>query len=743
MNWVTILWPVMTGACLTMALIHAVLWYRERRIAHFLFALLAVSIAAISIGELAMMFAPTPGHYGDILRWLHVPGAVMFISLALFVRVQYPASRSWLCWSVVATRLGALLANFLTGVNINFAEISELRLLDMGWGAIGAVPVGTVNPWMALGQASNLLLLAFLVDTILRARRSDDPEQARNAFRFCASAIVFTMLSNAWHAGVVIGLISAPDVLVPTFLCMLGIMSYELSSQVVRAGKLATVLSETQGRMREQEVRMDIAVRAAELGLWSWDIGSDRMLLSEEGRRLLGIGQEASVDRAMFLERVHPADRPLLGRAFSEASGRAGAFSCEFRVPGPDGTDRWVSSRGSIQYDGQGQAHELIGILVDVTARKQNDERFQLAVDAAPNLVLLVGPLGTIVLANRKSQEVLGYGATELAGMDIEDLVPGIAEGRLGAHGVAVSEGARPPLPPPGVDLLARRRDGSELPVEVALSPLRIGNEAHLLASITDISERRRLEHEAAVHRNELAHLSRVAMLAELSGSLAHELNQPLTAILSNAQAALRFLAKEPPDLGEVRDSLLSVVDSDRRAGEVIRRLRAMLRREPPDYQPVDANELVLDVLRIVHGDLVERSTKTSLSLASDLPAMRGDRVQLQQVLLNLVMNGCDAMAALEASDRILQLRTRRVGETDLEIAVIDAGPGIPPADLERIFSPFFTTKRDGMGLGLAVCRTIMTSHGGQLSAANEDGGGARVWIRLPGIIEAPGSPGG
>ncbi len=171
MNWVMVLWPVMSGACLTMAFLHAVLWYRERRTAHFLFALLAVSIAVISVGELAMMFAQTPGRYGDILRWMHVPGAVMFISLALFVHVQYPASRAWLCWSVVATRLGALVANFLTGANLNYAEISHLRVLDMGWGALGGVAVGTVNPWMALGQASNLLLVVFLLDSIMRAHR--------------------------------------------------------------------------------------------------------------------------------------------------------------------------------------------------------------------------------------------------------------------------------------------------------------------------------------------------------------------------------------------------------------------------------------------------------------------------------------------------------------------------------------------------------------------------------------------
>ena len=247
---------------------------------------------------------------------------------------------------------------------------------------------------------------------------------------------------------------------------------------------------------------------------------------------------------------------------------------------------------------------------------------------------------------------------------------------------------------------------------------------------LIDITQRRRAEQEAAERRNELAHLSRVALLAELSGSLAHELNQPLTAILSNAQAGARFLARDPPDLEEVRESLRDIVESDKRAGEIIRRMRAMLRKDPPDFQRLDLNEVVADVLHILHSDLITRSIGVRLELQPALPATIGDRIQLQQVLLNLVLNGCDAMASCEAPC-VLTIRTRQPGPGRIILDVIDGGRGIPEEDLERIFEPFVSSKSAGLGLGLAVCRTIVQTHEGRLWAQNNDGQGATLHLEL------------
>ena len=251
-----------------------------------------------------------------------------------------------------------------------------------------------------------------------------------------------------------------------------------------------------------------------------------------------------------------------------------------------------------------------------------------------------------------------------------------------------------------------------------------------------DITPRRTAELEVLQQRSELAHLSRVTMVGELSGSLAHELNQPLTAILSNAQAAQRLLAREAPDLDEVREILKDIVDEDKRAGEVIRRLRLLLKKGELHQLPLDLSEVVQDVLRIMRSDLVNQGVTVGTELAPDLPAARGDRVQLQQVLLNLVVNGCDSMAGSLETERRLLVRTERDGNERVHVSVADRGCGIPPEKVTGIFEPFFTTKLHGLGLGLAVCRTIVSAHGGEIWATNNAGRGATVHFTLPALAE-------
>jgi signal transduction histidine kinase len=238
------------------------------------------------------------------------------------------------------------------------------------------------------------------------------------------------------------------------------------------------------------------------------------------------------------------------------------------------------------------------------------------------------------------------------------------------------------------------------------------------------------LERQAAQQRNELAHLSRVGMLGELSGSLAHELNQPLTAILSNAQAAQMMLEDKDIDLAELRSILADIVDDDKRAGEVIRRLRAMLRKEEVPYHSLDMNEVVRDVMRIMHNDLLNRRVVPQVQLAPTLPAVHGDRIQLQQVLLNLLINGCEAMDGVERNRTIL-VRTQ-AADGGVVVWVVDSGKGIAPGDLRRIFDAFVTSKPHGTGLGLAVCRSIVDAHGGRVTARNNDGAGATVGFWLP-----------
>lgn len=261
---------------------------------------------------------------------------------------------------------------------------------------------------------------------------------------------------------------------------------------------------------------------------------------------------------------------------------------------------------------------------------------------------------------------------------------------------------------------------------------------AHLMRGVLlDVTEQKEIqarslemESDAVRHRNELAHLSRVNMLGELSGALAHELNQPLTAILSNAQAAQRFLAQSDPDLAEIREILKDIVEADRRAGDIIRRLRSLLRKDESSQQPLDMNELTQEVVGLVRSDLLTNGVRLKITLGSGLPLVKGDRIQLQQVLLNLLTNACDAFDGVKEPREVTVQTAAQDGGVDLTVA--DNGSGIPPEKLEQIFDAFFTTKREGMGLGLSICRTISLANHGKLWAENREMGGAIFHFWLP-----------
>ena len=255
-----------------------------------------------------------------------------------------------------------------------------------------------------------------------------------------------------------------------------------------------------------------------------------------------------------------------------------------------------------------------------------------------------------------------------------------------------------------------------------------------LLGVASAVQERAQTEtllREAQQQQSELVHLSRAAVLGELAGALAHELNQPLAAILANARAAQRLVDKEPIDLKEVREILNDIADDDRRAGEVIRRLHALLKKGDMQLRPLDLNAAVSEALELVHSDLIQRSVSLEPRLAASLPTVLADPVQLQQVLLNLLINACDAMNAQPTTERRLTIATATKDDGYVRLAITDHGTGIPADKLDRIFEPFFTSKKEGLGLGLSICRSIVRAHGGRLWAVNNSVRGATFYVEL------------
>jgi len=253
-----------------------------------------------------------------------------------------------------------------------------------------------------------------------------------------------------------------------------------------------------------------------------------------------------------------------------------------------------------------------------------------------------------------------------------------------------------------------------------------------------DITTRKEAELETQALRRDIAHVSRVSMMGQLASALAHEINQPLGAILRNAEAAELFLQDASPDLEEIRAILADIRKDDQRAGSVIDRMRALLKRQNLDKRPVNVGELVGEVLALVRSDAATRHVKLEVAVADHLPPVCGDPVHLQQVLLNLIVNGMDALGDVTGKDRHVNVTASLDGPGSVEIAVSDSGPGIPPDKLNHIFDSFFTTKPEGLGMGLPISRAIIEAHGGRLWAESGNGTGASFRFTLPIAAEDP-----
>jgi PAS domain S-box-containing protein len=378
----------------------------------------------------------------------------------------------------------------------------------------------------------------------------------------------------------------------------------------------------------------------------------------------------------------------------------------------------------------------MVGFLEDVTERvrteqalRSSEERLAKAFRSSPDAISFARQEDDRLLeVNDTWETMFGYGRDKAVGQTPVELgLWGTADRERFLRLIDTEHRVR------DFEVDLRTRTGGIRSVVLGADIHEMGGEPCIITFIRDLTQQRRAEAEAQEQRLEVAHLSRVAVLGALSSALAHELSQPLTAILANARAAQRLLRVSSPDLEELRDILEDIAEDDRRAGDVIERQRAFLRKE--DMQPghLDLNEVVTEVLALVHSDLLQRRVTVDAHLAAALPAVFADRVQLQQVLLNLLINACDAMPADSPGRKRVTIQTTETAAGGVELSVADQGTGIPPDEMERVFEPFVTSKPNGLGLGLAICRSIVSAHGGRLWAENNEDGGATFNLVLSG----------
>ena len=375
---------------------------------------------------------------------------------------------------------------------------------------------------------------------------------------------------------------------------------------------------------------------------------------------------------------------------------------------------------------------------------RNSEEKHRVIVEAANDAVVSMDESGAILLANPATKRIFGYDPVEIAGKPLTMLMPEMMR-NLHENGFNryLATGKRH-LNWQGIELTAQRKDGREFPVEVSFGELTSGGHRVFTGFIRDISERKQAEDQLRTSERdlqmtqaELVRVSRLTTMGELAASIAHEVNQPLTAVINNASACLRLLANRNLESEVLHRALEGIVADGTRASAVLARIRAFIKKEPSEKTPFDINEVIQEVLVLADRELYENQVLPDIQLAMDLPFVLADRVQLQQVLLNLIMNSIEALTAVTDRPRLLQVQSRIDESGDVLVTVSDSGTGFD-LEVDHVFTPFVTTKAKGMGMGLSISRSLVESHGGRLWAAPNSPHGAVFSFTLPATEVGP-----
>jgi PAS domain S-box-containing protein len=509
-----------------------------------------------------------------------------------------------------------------------------------------------------------------------------------------------------------------------------------MSAMALSAGMAERARAEE--ALRESEARIKLAANAANFGLWVWDIRNDEFLVTEKWRRLFGFAESEPVNFGRWLQLVHPEDRERMKQTVQDMLEHGGGErESEYRITQPDGSTRWIAGYGGVELDEGGKPTFTRGVSRDITKRKvaeeelrESEARFRTVADAAPVLIWMSGPdklctffnKGWLEFTGRALDQELGSGWTE--GVHAEDL----------HRCLAVYEKAFDAREPFTMEYRLRRSDGEYRWLLDRGTP-RFGADGAFLGyigSCIDITERKRAELEHERQNMELARVGRVAVMGELAASLAHEINNPVGAIVANASAGQRLLAAGKIETQELTELLGDIVADGRRAGEVIQGIRNMVRKGEARRSLIPIVDTIRELVRMVHADAIGRDVKVIAKVDPDAGQVWGDPVQLLQVLLNLTLNAFEAMSAVRPDARRLAIRAYRNGNGDILVSMRDSGPGFPSGIADQLFEPFFSTKVEGTGMGLAISRSIIEAHGGTLMAENCDEGGACFTVCLP-----------
>jgi len=501
----------------------------------------------------------------------------------------------------------------------------------------------------------------------------------------------------------------------------------------------AQTLELQEEKLQRSEAYLAEAQRLTHTGSWAWRVaGRDALHLSEEWYRIYGFDPENGPPAfVQLLQRTHPEDRAKWKGAIDRAIDRKSDYEVEFRILLPDATTKYIHTVGHPVLNASGDLVQFVGSSTDITERKRAEQATRLLaaiVESSHDAIVSKSLNGVITSWNKGAERLFGYAAEEAVGQNITLIIPPERRDEERTIVEQLTRGERIDH----FETVRMRKDGSLLDVSLTISPMKDASGRVVGASklARDITERKRAEEALRQAQMDLAHASRLTTMGELTASLAHEVKQPIAAAVTDANTCVRWITRDEPDLKEAREAAWRIVNDAKRATEIINRVRLLFKKGTPQRELVDVNEVAREMVVLLGDEALRHSISIRTELAEDLPQVIGDRVQLQQVLMNLIVNGVDAMHDVD-EPRELIIKSQPAENNELLLSVSDSGVGLPRQQADQIFNAFFTTKTHGTGMGLRISRSIIESHGGRLWAANNSPRGASFCFTLPTKAEA------
>jgi PAS domain S-box-containing protein len=518
--------------------------------------------------------------------------------------------------------------------------------------------------------------------------------------------------------------------------------------RALRESEKRIELSQSEKALRRSEAYLTEAQKLSRTGSFSWDVSSGEIYWSRETFRIFEYAPTAKITIELILQRTHPEDRSAVQHFIDRASRERAEFDFEHRLLMPDGSVKYVRVVGQPSKDESG-SFEFVGAVTDITDRKQADEKLRRS-EAYLAEAQRLAHTGSWAWNVRTGDTFWSEEMFRIVGYDPEKTKPTLSRFLERVH----------PEDRPQTEHKMRmestglEKADSEAEYRIVFEDGTIrylhsvaravvnesGEVTEVIGTTMDVTERKRAEEEHERLRQaqaDLARVTRVTTMAELTASLAHEVNQPITAAITDSNTCLRWLARDPPDVEEAREAASRIVKDATRAAAIINRIRILFKKGTPQPQPVDVNEVIREMIALLRNEADRYAVSIRTDLTADLPKVTADRVQLQQVLMNLMLNGIEAMKDISAAGE-LTIKTQRADSGHLLISVSDAGVGLAPQEADQIFNALSATKPEGAGMGLPISRSFIESHGGRLWASANSGRGTTFHFTLPSEVKRP-----